>query len=82
MRDEIVWKPVVMDTEKHGRRTVYVKHCRIQCGLLIPAADTAFSIPARIRVKGKRIAGFVTPRDGMAYQQEHEPSWFVAYTEQ
>lgn len=80
MRDRTYWKPVKMDTEKHGRRTVYVKHYSVPFAGLMAAADSAFSIPAYIRVNGQKVTGFVTPRDGMAYQQEHEPSWFVAHS--
>jgi hypothetical protein len=80
MRDRIVWQPVTMDTEHHGRRTVYVKHYAVPFVGLMAAADTAFSVPAYVRIKGMRLTGFVTPRDGMAYQQDHEPTWFVMHT--
>lgn len=81
MRDQIIWKPIVLDTESYGRRTVYVKHYFVPFAGLMSAADTAFTVPAYIRVRGARITGFVTPRDGMAYQQDHAAPWFVAHTE-
>jgi hypothetical protein len=80
MRDRIVWKPTKLDTEKHGNRTVYVKHYFVPFVGLMSAADTAFTVPAYIRVQGRKITGFITPRDGMAFMQEHETPWFVAHT--
>lgn len=82
MNDQIIWKPVMMDTEAHGRRTVYVKHYFVPFVGLMSAADTAFTVPAFIRVAGKRIRGFITPRDGMAFMQENDGPWFVAFTDQ
>lgn len=70
MRDYIVWIKCVMDTEAHGKRAVYIKHAAVPFAGLIALPDTAFTIPAFIRVKGKRVQGFVTPR---------EASWFVAF---
>lgn len=82
MRDKIAWLPKKMDCEAFSRRTVYVKHYIVPfCGAMA-AADTAFTIPAFIRIKGKHIRGFITPRDGMAYQQEHEAAWFVAFNKE
>ncbi len=80
MRDKIVWKPCSMATEKYGHRTVYVKHWAVPFYGLMAASDTAFTIPAFIRLGGKRITGFITPRDGMAYQQDHDGPWFVAHS--
>lgn len=79
MRDKIVWEATIMDTESHGRRTVYVKHYAVPFVGLMAAPDTAFTIPAYIVVKRKRVRGFVTPRDGMAFQQEHDAAHFVAF---
>ena len=80
MRDLVVWKGTKMDCESFPHRTVYVKHFHVPFVGLMSAPDTAFTIPAFIRVKGKKVRGFVTPRDGMAYQQEREASWFVAFS--
>lgn len=82
MRDRVIWKPIKMATEKFGERTVYVKHWAVPFAGLIAAADTAFTVPAYIRYKGKKLTGFVTPRDGMAFQQENEGPWFVVHTSQ
>ena len=82
MRDKIVWLPKPMDTEKFGKRTVYVKHYAVPFYGVMAAADTAFTVPAYVRIKGKRITGFITPRDGMAYQQEHDAPWFVMHSSQ
>lgn len=79
MNDRVVWKPVAMDTQEHGRRTVYIRHVAVPFVGLLVDADTAFTVPAFIRCKGRRIRGFVTPRDGMAFQQEHGAAWFVAF---
>ena len=82
MRDIVRWLPTKMSTEAHGERTVYIKHWLVPFAGPMAAADTWFSVPAYIRVRGKRITGFVMPRDGMAYCQEHESSIFVAHTKQ
>lgn len=82
MNDRIVWLPKPMLTEAYGTRTVYVKHDFVPFYGLMAAADTAFTVPAYIRVAGKRIRGFITPRDGMAFQQENDGPWFVAFTNQ
>jgi hypothetical protein len=80
--DKTVWVPKKMDTEAHGNRTVHVKHWSVPFAGLMVAADTAFTVPAYIRVKGKRVTGFVTPRDGMAFMQDNDGPWFVAHTNQ
>lgn len=79
MRDRVVWLPNKLDTEQHGRRTVYIRYLSVPFAGLLVDADTAFTIPAYITVKGRRIKGFITPKDGMAYQQEHGESHFVAF---
>lgn len=79
MRDPISWRGRHMDTEAHGRRTVYVRCVWAPSVGWMVDADTAFTVPAFIRVKGKRVRGFITPRDGMAFMQEHETPWFVAF---
>jgi hypothetical protein len=79
MRDHVVWKPYKMATQDFGIRTVYVRHIWVPfIGDMIDP-DTFFSIPAFVRVKNKRVKGFITPQDGMAYQQEHGPSHFVTF---
>jgi hypothetical protein len=80
MRDQIAWLPCAMATEKFGKRTVYVKHYIAPFVGAMVAADTAFTVPAFIRIRGKHIRGFITPADGMAYMQEHGASHFVAFT--
>lgn len=82
MRDRVVWKSAKMDTEKFGKRTVYVKNWFVPFVGLMAAADTAFTVPAYIRYKGKKLTGFITPRDGMAFGQEHDSLWFVVHTGQ
>lgn len=55
------WKPEPMHIEAvNATRTVYVKRYNYDGSM---AADTAFSVPAFIRVKGKRLTGYVTGRD-------------------
>jgi hypothetical protein len=82
MRDRVWHKPIVMDTKAHGKRTVYVRHIVAPFASAMVDADTAFTVPAFIRIRGKKITGFVTPRDGMAFQQDCEAPWFVAHTQQ
>lgn len=83
MKDGIVWiARKKMKLEKGGEATVYVKHYYCFPVGLIAAADTHFSIPAFVRRKGKRVRGFVTPSDGMAFMQEHAVSHFVEFTNQ
>lgn len=80
MRDIVYWKPIKnMMTESHGQRTVYVRHLIVPFAGIMADADSAFTIPAFIRVNGKRVKGFITPKDGMAYMQEHGASVFVAF---
>lgn len=64
------WKPEPMHIEAvNATRTVYVKRYNYDGS---PAADTAFSVPAFIRVKGKRLTGYVTGRDWHAHPNELE----------
>lgn len=74
MRDRVYWLPrdVPCACPALGKRKVYVAHHHAPFVGFMAAADTAFSIPAYVRYKGKRLTGFVTPRDGMAFQQEHD----------
>jgi hypothetical protein len=60
-------------------RTVYVRHLWAPFAGWMAAADTAFTIPAFIRVRGRRIHGYVEASDGLAFQQDHAAPWFVAY---
>lgn len=45
--------------------------------LITGEADTFFSIPARVSVKGKTVTGFVTGREGDDGERDYE---FIAYT--
>lgn len=81
MRDKVWWKPIKMDTKSHGHRTVYVRHIVAPFAGAMLDCDTAFSVPAFIQVRRKKITGFITPRDGMAFQQENDGPWFVAHTQ-
>ena len=52
------WKPEPMRVEAvNATRTVYVKRYNYDGSF---AADSAFSVPAFIRIKGKRLTGYVT----------------------
>lgn len=64
------WKPEPMHVEAvNATRTVYVKRYNYDGS---PAADTAFSVPAFIRVKGKRLTGYVTGREDDALGRSME----------
>jgi hypothetical protein len=79
MRDPVGWLPKELDTESYGHRTVYIRHLWAPFAGWMVDANSAFTIPAFVRIKGRRVRGFVTPRDGMAFQQDHAAPWFVAY---
>lgn len=77
MRDKVTYKKCPDHLCKDGvRRTVYVRGFSAPFAGWIADADTAFSVPAYVTVKGRRVAGYVTPSDGMAFQQDHAENEF------
>jgi hypothetical protein len=76
------WKPEQMHVSAvNATRTVYVKRCNYDGSY---AADTFFSVPAFIRIKGKRITGYATGRDdapGMEFRvhNAHRAALLAAY---
>ncbi len=78
MRDRVVWVPVKNITCEDGKtRTVYVKHWAVPFVGLMAAPDTMFSIPAYVWRRNHRVRGYVTPRDGMAFSQDHDGMEFL-----
>jgi hypothetical protein len=77
MRDRIHWLPRRgIPTEHFETRTVYVAHYHAPFAGFMAAADTAFTIPAKVRIRGRWFHGFIAAHNGMAYIQDHGFSVF------
>jgi len=69
MGTEVIYVPVKAKCPDGRVRTVRAR-ATIYGGLY---PDTAFTVPAYAKAKGKTVGGFITPADGLGWVQDHAP---------